>query len=105
MPELDSDWLSTLAVAAARFPHQDIAGQSPICSTVLPGGERCQIVIPSVNPSGCPSFSLRKPSTVTLPIDQLAGNGLLRHTRASATGLDDVDARYVSMHDAWEWAK
>src|SRR3546814_9900306 len=42
MPELDSDWLSTLAVAAASFTHQDIDGQSPICSTVLPGGERCR---------------------------------------------------------------
>src|SRR3546814_51094 len=62
MPELDSDWLSTLAVAAASFTHQDIDGQSPICSTVLPGGERCRIVIPSVTPSGCPSFTIRKPS-------------------------------------------
>src|SRR3546814_1892060 len=52
MPELDSDWLSTLAVAAASITHQDIDGQYPICSTVLPGGERCQIVIPSVTPSG-----------------------------------------------------
>src|SRR3546814_10859894 len=32
MPELDSDWLSTLAVAAASFTHQDIDGQSPIRS-------------------------------------------------------------------------
>src|SRR3546814_17118441 len=78
MPELDSDWLSTLAVDAASFTHQDIAGQSPICSTVQPGGERCQIVIPSVTPSGCPSFTIRKPSTVTLPTDQLAGAGLFR---------------------------
>ena len=68
LPELDCDWLGTLAVAAASFTHQDIDGQSPICSTVLPGGERCQIVIPSVTPSGCPSFTIRKPSTVTLPI-------------------------------------
>src|SRR3546814_8513873 len=86
MPELDSDWLSTLAVAAASFTHQDIDGQSPICSTVLPGGERCQIVIPSVTPSGCPSFTIRKPSTVTLPIDQLAGTGLFRMTRARTEG-------------------
>jgi type IV secretory pathway ATPase VirB11/archaellum biosynthesis ATPase len=39
LPELDSEWLGTLAVAAASFTHQDIDGQTPICSTVLPGGE------------------------------------------------------------------
>src|SRR3546814_8110606 len=99
----DSDWLSTLAVAAACFTHQDIDGQSPICSTVLPGGERCQIVIPSVTPSGCPSFTSRKPSTVTLPIDQLAGAGVFRMTRASAKGLTDVDARLVALRDAGDW--
>src|SRR3546814_13192004 len=76
---------------------------SPICSTVLPGGERCQIVIPSVTPSGCPSFTIRKPSTVTLPIDQLAGAGLFRMTRASAKGLTDVDARLVALRDAGDW--
>lgn len=103
LPELDSEWLGTLAVAAASFSHQDIDGQTPICSTILPGGERCQIVIPSVTPSGCPSFTIRKPSTVTLPIDQLARAGLFDTTRASARGLTETDAQLVALRDAGDW--
>ncbi|MCK9553808.1 MAG: P-type DNA transfer ATPase VirB11, partial [Aquamicrobium sp.] len=74
--ELDSDWLATLAVAAASFTRQDVNAETPICSTILPGGERCQIVIPSVTPTGAPSFTVRKPSRVNLAIDQLAQTGL-----------------------------
>src|SRR3546814_5449022 len=74
--ELDSEWLATLAVAAASFTRQDVNAETPICSTILPGGERCQIVIPSVTPTGAPSFTVRKPSRVTLAIDQLADSGL-----------------------------
>lgn len=103
LPELDSDWLNTLAVAAASFTHQDVDAQSPICSTILPGGERCQIVIPSVTPSGCPSFTIRKPSTVTMPIDELASAGLFATTRASAKGFTDVDAELVALRDAGDW--
>src|SRR3546814_13662845 len=58
--ELDSEWLATLAVAAASFTRQDVNAETPICSTILPGGERCQIVIPSVTPTGAPSFTVRR---------------------------------------------
>ena len=40
---------------------------------------------------------------MTLPIDQLAGAGLFRATRASAKGLTDVDARLVALRDAGDW--
>lgn len=65
VPQLDSDWLATLAIAAASFTRQDVNAETPICSTILPGGERCQVVIPSVTPTGAPSFTIRKPSRVT----------------------------------------
>src|SRR3546814_17874887 len=45
--ELDSEWLATLAVAAASFTRQDVHAETTICSNHLPGGERWQIVIPS----------------------------------------------------------
>src|SRR3546814_2869433 len=50
-----------------------------------------------------PSCTIPNPSTVTLPIDQLAGAGLFRMTRASAKGLTDVDARLVALRDAGDW--
>ena len=103
VPELDSEWLSTLAVAAASFTHQDVNAEMPICSTILPGGERCQIVVPSVTPMGSPSFTIRKPSLVTLAIEQLADSGLFSATRATARGLGEVDAQLVALRDAGDW--
>jgi len=101
--ELDSEWLATLAVAAASFTRQDVNAETPICSTILPGGERCQIVIPSVTPSGAPSFTVRKPSRVNLAIDQLANTGLFKGTRSAARGLGGVDAQLVAQRDAGDW--
>src|SRR3546814_14425070 len=75
LPELDSEWLGTLAVAAASFTHQDIDGPTPICSPVLPGGERSPTVSPYVTPRGGPPFTLRKPSTAPPPIAQPARPG------------------------------
>tara|TARA_A100001391_G_scaffold131334_3_gene90561 strand:+ start:113 stop:1117 length:1005 start_codon:yes stop_codon:yes gene_type:complete len=101
--QLDSEWLSTLAVAAASFTRQDINAETPICSTILPDGERCQIVIPSVTPTGAPSFTIRKPSRVTLAIDQLAAGGLFKATRSADPGLNEVDAQLVALRDAGDW--
>src|SRR3546814_5626958 len=53
-----------------------------------------------ISPSGCPSFTIRKPSTVTLPIDQLARAGLFDTTRASARGLTETDTALVALRDA-----
>ena len=41
-PLLTEAWLRTLAVAAAAFTKQDVSDARPICSTILPGDERCQ---------------------------------------------------------------
>lgn len=103
VPELDSEWLATLAVAAASFTRQDVNAETPICSTILPGGERCQIVIPSVTPTGAPSFTVRKPSRVTLAIDELARVGLFAGTRAAAQGLGEVDAQLIAQRDLGDW--
>jgi type IV secretion system protein VirB11 len=45
-PELTETWLATLAKAAAAYTSQDVTDETPICSTVLPQGERCQVVLP-----------------------------------------------------------
>ena len=45
-PELTEATLRPLAVAAAAVTTQDVTAETPICSTVLPTGERCQIVLP-----------------------------------------------------------
>ena len=41
-------WLSTLARAAAAHTGQDVGPDAPICSTSLPGGARCLVVLAPV---------------------------------------------------------
>jgi hypothetical protein len=45
-PTLDYPSLMTLAKLIAGLTKQDISSEIPICSSVLPGGERAQVVIP-----------------------------------------------------------
>ncbi|API61339.1 P-type DNA transfer ATPase VirB11 (plasmid) [Tardibacter chloracetimidivorans] len=103
VPALTPAWLTTLATAAAAHTRQDILPASPICSTVLPGGERCQIVIPPVAPADTPSFTIRKPSQVTLGIDDLADGGLFSLTRVGGKGISEADHRLLALRDAGDW--
>lgn len=103
VPALTPEWLTTLATAAAAHTRQDIMPSAPICSTILPGGERCQIVIPPVAPAGAPSFTIRKPSMVTLGIDDLAEGGLFGATRVGGKGLSSADRELLAMRDKAQW--
>ena len=51
-PDLTEKALRPLAVAAAAVTTQDVTAETPICSTVLPSGERCQIVLPPAAGTG-----------------------------------------------------
>ena len=104
VPELSFDWLSTLAVAAAAYTRQDVGPDHPICSTVLPGGERCQIVIPPATPDGCVSLTIRKPGKATFGLDALAAAGLFRHTTTTTCGLTCVDQQLLSLKADQAWA-
>ena len=103
IPELSFEWLSTLAIAAAAFTRQDIGPDLPMCSTVLPGGERCQIVVPPATPEGCVSLTIRKPSQVAFDIDALADACLFRDTGESARSLTAVDQQLVNLKAERDW--
>ena len=102
-PELDPDWLMTLARTAAALTRQDITDESPICSTVLPGGERVQLIIPPVVPSGTVSFTIRKPSVTDKSIDDYAADGLFETTELASQALSSVDQELVALRDAGAW--
>ncbi len=103
VPQLTPAWLMTLATAAAAHTRQDIVASAPICSTTLPGGERCQIVIPPVAPADAPSFTIRKPSQVTMGITELADGGLFEMTRIGGKGMSEADRRLLALRDAGDW--
>ena len=100
-PELTEAALRPLAIAAAAATHQDVTVETPICSTVLPHGERCQVVVPPATEAI--SITLRKPSARTLVMDDLARAGLFEDVRAGDEDLRPEDARLLALRAAGDW--
>jgi type IV secretion system protein VirB11 len=100
-PQLDEAWLRPLAIAAAAFTAQDVSEVSPICSTVLPDGERCQIVLPPA--AERLSLTLRKPSRAALGMAEFEAAGLFRQGEVCPKGLSELDRRLLDLRDARDW--
>ncbi|HEY8616085.1 P-type DNA transfer ATPase VirB11 [Phenylobacterium sp.] len=100
-PQLTEDWLRPLAVAAAAATRQDVSAERPICSTTLPGGERCQVVLPPA--AETVSLTFRRPSAATLSLDELAAQGLFRQVARGAPHLRPHEAELVALRDAGDW--
>jgi type IV secretion system protein VirB11 len=103
VPELSFDWLMTLARSAAAVTKQDISPSSPICSTVLPTGERCQFLIPPATLDGIVSATLRKPSTVSMDVDALIEGGVFDDTEAASRAISPVDLELQGLLAAKDW--
>lgn len=102
-PELDMAWLEPLATAAAAYTKQDVNSAHPICSTTLPKGERCQIVMPPAVPAGTISFTIRKPSSIDLQLEDLGRFGLFKSVRIQSDELTDVESQLLALRDAGDW--
>jgi len=103
-PILTEAWLRTLAVAAAAYTKQDVSAQTPICSTILPGEERCQIVLPPVVAAGTVSLTIRKPSRRRMGLAEFQASGLFeRVSTTTEDAADPTNADLVRLRDAGEW--
>lgn len=100
-PQLTSAWLGTLARAAAAFTCQDVSADAPICSTVLPGGERCQIVLPPAAEQL--SLTIRKPCEIEHDLDRFAREDLFATAAIARNDLSDVEHQLLTLRDARDW--
>lgn len=100
-PELDEAALRPLAVAAAAFTAQDVTADAPICSTVLPSGERCQIVLPPA--AEHLSLTLRKPSATDLGLEAFEADGLFDAIASTPADLDADEIALGALRDAKDW--
>lgn len=100
-PELTESWLHPLAIAAAAATRQDVTMDRPICSTVLPTGERCQIVLPPA--AEHLSLTLRKPAAVTLTLQDLHEGGLFAAVSRASPDLRPDEAELIGLRDAGDW--
>ena len=101
-PALDYPALMTLAKLIAGLTRQDITAEHPICSSVLPGGERAQLVIPPAVEPGVVSITIRKASGVTMDIDDFERAGLFSEVRAHG-GVEAIDEALAAYRDAGDW--
>ena len=93
------------AVAAAAFTKQDVSDARPICSTTLPGDERCQIVLPPAAPTGTVSLTIRKPSRRQFGLDAFATGGLFDAVvAADDASADPVDAELIALKKSGDWS-
>jgi type IV secretion system protein VirB11 len=100
-PDLTEAWLATLARAAAAYTAQDVTDETPICSTVLPDGERCQIVLPPA--AAQVSITVRKPSAAQLDLDDFAAQGLFDQVALATNSLSRDETALAALHDAGDW--
>ena len=100
-PELTEAWLKPLAVAAAAVTSQDVTADLPICSTVLPTGERCQIVLPPA--AEHLSLTLRKASEARLDLDDFARAGLFDAVTVATDDLTPDEIALLALRDAGDW--
>ena len=103
-PKLSADGLvNGFARLVASFTRQEITKQKPVLSATLPGGERCQIVIPPAVPDGTISITIRKPSDVSLSLGDLRSGGLFEEVQTSAGKLSESDERLLALYNAGDW--
>jgi type IV secretion system protein VirB11 len=100
-PGLTESALQPLAVAAAAVTAQDVTRETPICSTVLPSGERCQIVLPPA--AGHISITLRKPSERSLRMEDFIAAGLFERVTVARPDLRPEETALLALRDAGDW--
>ncbi|RSV14903.1 P-type DNA transfer ATPase VirB11 [Sphingomonas sp. ABOLF] len=99
---LDNAALMTLARLIAGQTKQDINAEYPICSSVLPGGERAQVVVPPAVEQGFISITIRKASGVSMDLDDFERAGLFSEVRAHGLS-EDVDRQLLAHRNAGDW--
>ncbi|NKJ35211.1 P-type DNA transfer ATPase VirB11 [Rhizobium sp. SG570] len=104
LPELGFDKLMRLARAVASYSNQAIDESRPILSATLPDEERIQIVVPPATTKGTVSITIRKPSAVTLTLDDLEGAGLFSEATAVSTGVASWDKKLIDLYEAANYA-
>lgn len=101
--QLDMAWLETIGNSVAHFTQQRINSETPICSTSLPTGERVQIVAPPACMAEGYSITIRKPSSTTFALEDLAAGGLFDETKIAGARISDADAELRRLKDSGHW--
>lgn len=95
-PELDFDYLRSLALLIAQSTDQKISEETPLLSATLPNGYRVQVVMPPACEPGTIGFAIRKPSSMKMTLDDYAKGGFFDNTAIEEV-WDETDAKLNEM--------
>lgn len=76
-PKLNISFIESIANAFAVFNGMHITSQNPICSGVMPGDQRGQVVIPTACERGTIAITIRRPSDTRFTLEDYAVSGRL----------------------------
>ena len=74
-PNLDFSICQKIATTFSVFNKMEITKENPICSGVMPEGQRCQVVIPSACERDTVSIVVRRPSNSRFSVDDFINSG------------------------------
>lgn len=100
---LTYDYLRSLAKLVGSGTKQDITEKKPVLSSTLPTGERIQIVIPPAVTEGTVSFTIRKPSKITMTMEDFAASKLFDDVTHVGAELSDEDKQLLELYNAKKW--
>ena len=94
---LSYEWAHQLVTLLAARSHQKSTAEQPLLSASLPTGERVQAVLPPACTPGRVVLAIRRPSSRTWSLDELAERGVF-----SGCGRSDEQRACDRMHAAYE---
>ncbi|MCR5876646.1 P-type DNA transfer ATPase VirB11 [Phenylobacterium sp. J426] len=100
-PDLTEEAIWRIAVAACAATRQDVGADRPVCSTALPTGERCQVVLPPAAEQV--SITLRKPAPTTFTLADLSGHGFFEDADPAADTPRPGDDVLVAARAQRDW--
>ena len=102
--ELTERYLRQLAFLVAEDNHKDISETKPLLSATLPGGERCQFVLPPACEKGLVICAIRKQSVMDLTLDDWEARGAFAHVKKRRhTTITDRNARLRALYEQGDW--
>jgi type IV secretion system protein VirB11 len=90
--------LENIAIRVSQWSGQNLCEETPIISATLPTGERVQICAYSAVLPGHISFTLRKPSTLEIPLEDFFAAGYCDNTEwISDVNIQEIlESRYLT---------
>lgn len=90
-PEMTFHRLNVIATLAAAMTGQDVGADQPMCSSMLPDGQRIQICRPPAVPQGTVSLTIRRPPDFVPTLEELAERGAFSNTIGTNGAAGIVD--------------